>query len=316
MKIVIIKKKVHKIGSDKVLFRKDFKEVKKLVLDYLIISLGCFLYAVSIVLFAEPNDLAPGGISGLCIVIKSLTGFPVGTASTLINLPLFVIAYKKSGISFFLKTLYATLFGNFLIDLTKFYISQAGLEYKGELFIASVLSGAMAGIGLGLIFMRGGTAGGVDIIASLVSDARPHISIGKVILFLDGIVILISAFVFKIENAFYACVCVYVMSKVVDGVMYGSNIGVGKVIFIISEKSQEISSRIITEFSRGVTELKSCGSYTRREGEVLLCAVRRYELYKIYSLVYSIDPQSFLIVTDTKEITGEGFKQFSDKKRK
>ncbi|MDR0404467.1 MAG: YitT family protein [Oscillospiraceae bacterium] len=282
---------------------------KEFAIDVVAFFFGNMMLAITTNIFVVPNNLAPGGLVGAATMLQTIFGFPVGWTTLAMNVPLFILAHKKIGHSFLIKSLFSTVMYNVLIEVTKPFIVQFGFEYKGDILLTSVFAGLLGGASSSLIFMRGGTSGGIDIIASLLSIYNSHISIGKLLLILDVIVIAISAFVYDVEKAFYATVCVFVTTKVIDAVMYGVDVGTGKIVFIISPKNEEISQKITEELLRGSTKLKSKGSYTGKEGEILLCAIRRHEVFQLRSIVNSIDENAFMIVTDAREITGEGFKK-------
>jgi uncharacterized membrane-anchored protein YitT (DUF2179 family) len=159
------------------------------------------------------------------------------------------------------------------------------------------------------VLMRGATTGGTDMVARLLSRRVRFLSIGKLMMAIDGLVILASAFVFQsVESAMYACIVNFVSAKVIDTVLYGVDIGTGKLFYIFSPKVDQIADCILREMNRGVTFLKSRGGYSGEEGEVLLCAVRRFEIYRLHEIIRKIDREAFVIVGDAGEITGEGFK--------
>ena len=197
-----------------------------------------------------------------------------------------------------------------VIDITEPFLPK----YTGDMMLACISGGLLLGIGLAFIFMRGGTTGGTELIASLLGVYLKHISIGKLILVVDMIVVLTTAFVYKsFESPMYAVIIIFVSTKIMDSMLYGTDIGTGKMMFIISSKSEEISDRILSDLDRGVTKLKSVGGYSGIEGEVLLCAVRRQEVYKTYDIAKKIDSRVFIIVGDAGEIVGEGFKEHNIK---
>ena len=176
--------------------------------------------------------------------------------------------------------------------------------------LAALFSGVLSGVGLGFIFMRGGTTGGTDLIANLIGRKFRHLSLGKLVLLVDLAVVVISAAVYRnFESPLYAAVNIFVTSKLIDAVLYGTDTGTGKMMFIISPKNKEIAGRIMEEVGRGLTELKSRGGYSGEEGEVLLCAVRRSEVHKTQDIIKEVDSDAFVIVGDAGQISGEGFKE-------
>lgn len=272
-------------------------------LDMLFNLVGCGLFAVAMHVFIAPNQIAPGGVSGLAVVFNYLTGLPIGTWSFLINIPLLLIGLKFLGAHFTLKTLVTVVTLSVMID----YVAVFLPEYTGDALLASLFAGALMGAGLAIVFMRGSTTGGSDIISRLLQLKYPYIQLGKILLAMDVVVILISAAVFgNIETALYSMVAVFTSSKILDSVLYG--LDTGKLFYIMSRRSVEISREILTELQRGCTLLKSTGAFTQNDSQVLLVAVRRSQYFQLKRIVHALDPAAFIIVTDSSEVIGEGFK--------
>ncbi len=289
------------------------EKIKNLIYDGIMFLLGSLLIAISVNTFAAPNNIAPGGLTGLATLFNYLFKAPIGITTILLNIPLFIWGYFEGGYKFVAKTAVAMFLSSIMIDITVPILPI----YRGNIFIIVVLGGVSAGFGLSLIFMRGTTTGGTDLAANLINRHVRHLSLGKLLLIIDIIIVVASFFVYKnIESPFYAIVIIYITTKVIDSVLYGTDSGTGKMMFIISTHTDEISKRIIKELDRGVTGLKSRGCYSGIEGEVLLCAVRRQEVYKTYDIVHSIDPRAFIIVGEAGSITGEGFKLLSYNEKK
>lgn len=277
----------------------------RLALDGACFLLGSLLFASSVNIFTAANDIAPGGVTGAAILLQSLFGLPIGVTTIVLNVPLFLWGIRELGWSPMAKSAVAVVLTSLAIDLTAPLLPV----YRGDAMLVSIFGGVLAGAGLGLIFMRGGTTGGTDLAASLIARRMRHVSIGKLILLIDLPIVLLSIPVFhSFESPMYALIVIFITSKVVDTVLYGTDAGTGKVMFIISRESEKIKHEILFTLNRGVTELRARGSYTGREAEVLLVAVRRPEVYRTYDLVYTADPDAFIIVSDAGEITGEGFK--------
>ncbi len=286
------------------------KKIRGYILDGLLFFLGSMLYAASVNIFTAPNNIAPGGLTGIATMLNYLFSLPIGTMILVMNVPLFILGFIFFGWKFMIKTIVATTLSSVVID------AMTGLfpAYTGEPLITVVFGGLLAGVGLALILMRGGTSGGTELAANLVAIKFPHISIGKLIMVLDVIVVLISAAVYgEFESPLYALIVIFITSWVIDAILYGTSIGAGKMMFIVSPKNEEIAAAILTKMQRGVTGLKSRGAYSGMEGEVLLCAVRRSEVYHIYHIVHGIDPTAFIIVGDAGEISGEGFRAIATK---
>lgn len=296
------------------------KKVKNIVIDGLMFLAGSFLFAVSINTFTAPNQIAAGGLTGVATMLNHLFNAPIGTANLLMNIPLLIWAYKEMGYQIIIKTVIATLMSSVIIDITVPFLPQ----YQGDPLITVVFGGCLAGLGLGLILMRGGTTGGTELAANLISLHIRGFSLGKFIMMIDLAIVLVSAVVYHdYESPLYAILVIFITSKVIDAVLYGADSGTGKMMFIISPKNPEISQRIMTDLERGVTELKSRGAYSGNESTVLFCAVSRQELHKTYDIIHEIDPDAFIVVDDAGEITGLGFRDFhqyrqtnNDKKKK
>ncbi len=283
---------------------RKFKITKDSFFDIVFLLIGSFLFAVSVNVFTAPNDIVPGGLTGVATMLNHIFNFPIGISILLLNIPIFIWAIIEVNFRFMVKTLIATFISSIMVDLTANLIAP----YNGDLMLASLFGGAISGIGLGLIFMRGATTGGTDLIANLIGRHLRHVSLGRLVMIVDLVIVVLAAFVYKnYESPMYSVVSIFVMTKMIDTVIYGTSRGTGKLMFIISKKSSEIADGILHRLDRGVTYLKSKGAYSGVEGEVLMCAVRKHQVYKINDLVKNIDPEAFIIIGDTAEVIGEGF---------
>ncbi len=270
--------------------------------DILFIFFGTGIYAFGIYAFTAPNQIAPGGVTGIATVINAFTGFKIGTLVTLFNIPLLLFGFKTLGKRFIFSTLLSTVFFNIQVDFLYPHLPV----YKGNLILASIFGGLFIGLGLAIVFMRGGSTGGMDIISKSVQLKYPHISLGKIVFASDLLVITIAAVSFRsIEAALYAVVAMFVSSKAIDALLYGTNIG--KMILIVSNKSEEIAKLIVSDLSRGCTILNAHGAYTGEQKKVLICACKDAEFYELKHIVKRLDPKSFMIVTEAGEVFGEGF---------
>ena len=274
--------------------------------DFFLFLLGGTLCAVSVETFTAPNQIAPGGITGISTVLHYLFGTPIGVLIFLMNIPIFLWAVWEMDYTFVLKSMIATAISSLAIDLLGIFLPT----YQGDQMLAAIFGGVLDGAGLSCIFMRGGTTGGTDIAARFLGRRFRHISMGKMMMVLDASIVVISAVVFRsLESALYAFIAIFVSGRLIDVILYGLDIGTGKMIFVVSEKNRAIANTIMTELERGVTFLKSEGAYSGREGEVLLCAARRDEVHRIQDIIQNEDPNAFLIVGDAGEISGEGFRR-------
>ncbi len=267
--------------------------------SYLWIALGCLLTALSFNFFFIPNQIAPGGVSGIGTVIFHLFGLPVGVTMLVLNIPLFLIGIKQMGGSFGIRTLIATIMLSFMIDLIKVPpLTQDPL-------LASIYGGVLMGTGLGLVFRMNATTGGTDLFAKLIHRYFPFISVGWVLFFIDFIVVVAAGIVFGPSQALYAVVSLALGAKIIDLVQEGLN--TAKAVFIISDMAPTISDRIMQEMDRGVTLLHGQGAYTRREKEVILCVINRMQMSRLKGIIHEIDPLAFVLVADVREVMGEGF---------
>ena len=289
------------------------KKVKEFLIDAVMFIVGSFLFAVSIDTFTAPNQIAAGGLTGVATMLNHLFGVPIGIANILMNIPLLIWAYFEMGYQIIIKTVIATMLSSAIIDVMAPYLPQ----YTGDPLITIIFGGCLCGVGLALILMRGGTTGGTELAANLLSLHIRGFSLGKFIMAIDLLIVISSAIVYQdYESPLYAILVIYVSSKVIDAVLYGNDSGTGKMMFIISPKNEEIAQRIMDEMERGVTELHSRGAYSKKEGTVLFCAVSRQELYRTYDIIHQIDPSAFIVVDDVGEISGLGFRDFHQYREK
>ncbi|MBQ9742854.1 MAG: YitT family protein [Ruminococcus sp.] len=282
----------------------------RFLLDYVVIFLGCMLYAVSIAFFTSPNNIAPGGIIGISTMINYLFDFiPLGTTTFVLNIPVFIIGFIFIGWKFLGRSLYATVISSVLIDIMDTLINNGIFSpYTGDGMLVSIFGGLLCGAGLALVFYSGGSTGGTDIISRVMHEKMPHISQGNLILGIDVCVIAISIFVYgNIENALYAIICIFVNSKVIDTALYGMSRNNGKLLFVVTSKYDEVTNAILSKIDRGVTLLRAEGGYRRDNKRVLLCAVRPHQVHHANLIVHDIDPDAFIIITTANTIKGRGF---------
>lgn len=274
----------------------------RLLSKYGLILVGAICYAVAISLFLDPNKLAPGGVTGIAIIVNHYTSLSTGTLVLIMNVPLMLVGVWKFGIKFFVSTIVATCMGSVFIDVA------AGFPpASDDLLICAVVGGVLSGISLGLIFKAGATTGGTDIIARLLKLKYAHIETGTLFICVDIFIVIASAIAFKdIELAAYAGICVFITGKVFDIVLYG---GEGaKLLFVISEKEHEIAMRFMTELDSGVTYIEGMGAYTYSDRKIVMCAMKKQMLPKACDIIKEIDVDAFVIITSANEIVGEGYK--------
>lgn len=278
------------------------KETKAYLLDFLAIVVGGIIWAMGINIFTVPNQIAPGGATGLATVINYFTGFPVGVIIILINIPLFIFAFFFVGRRFTLKTAAAIVLTSVILDVSSVFM-PAFIEDK---LLASIFGGVLSGVGLGIIYMRGIATGGSDLLARLIDKKVSFISYGKTILIIDFIVVVIAAFAYKDwRSALYAVITIALNSLFVDNLLNG--ITEGKLVYVVTEKEKEISSAVLNDMKRGATLIPAKGCYTGKNTNILLITVKNYELPRLKKIIKETDKKSFMIIGNAAEILGEGF---------
>lgn len=275
-----------------------------LFFDYLVIFAGAVLYGISVAMFTSPNNVAPGGLTGVATMLNYMFSLPIGIMIFVMNIPLFIWGFIENGKGFLTRTLVATALVSVMIDV----LTPILPAYTGDTILAAGFGGVLNGLGLGLIFYRGGSTGGTDIIALNLHKHFPFISTGTIILVSDILVLLMVFFVYhSIENVLYALLVIFISIKVIDAVSYGTSRGNGKLMFVISDNYEEVSANIMKNLKRGVTYLNGEGAYRGKDKKVIMCAVRPQEAYKITSGIKNVDPNAFIIVTTAGAIKGRGF---------
>ena len=270
-------------------------------LDILFFVLGGFLVSLGISVFNAPNDIASGGFTGIATILNSLFNIPIGTTVLILNIPVFIIGANRYGLKFIYKSIIATMIMTVLIDIVAYIIPF----YKGEKILCSVFGGLLTGVGLGIIFLRGATTGGVDIIAKIIREKFSCFSMGSIIMFLDAVVIVASAIVYRnIENALFAVVSIFVQTKSIDTILYGGD--KGRLILVKSEHCEEIIEKSKVMLGRLPTFLDNVSE----KRNILLCATHRYDAARFHNIVKSIDESAFIVTMEAGEIFGEGFNEY------
>ena len=282
---------------------KNLRITKDTVYQYLLITLGSLVFALGQLYFIKPLHIPMGGVSGIALVTNYLWNLPIGVVSIVLNIPLFFLGWRTLGRGFFMKTAFGTVVSSIFVDLLVNIVPA----FDGDMLIAALYGGIVMGAGYGLIFRAGGTSGGVDIIAKLITAKFPQFSIGTLILFLDAGVVIASAIVYKnIENALFAVVSIFVQTKIIDTIIYGAN--KGRVILIKSEYCDEIMEKMYEYLGRLPTFIDN--SVEKRN--VILCAAHRYEAVKLHNIVKEIDNSAFIVSLEAGEMFGEGFAKLNE----
>ena len=264
---------------------------------------GSVLYAVGLYTFAGNAGFAPGGISGLALILNHIWGLPVGTMTLLFNIPLVAVSYKTVGRRLLVKSAKTMIISSLMLDV----IFPFTPMYEGNRMVAAVYSGIFLGAGMALFYMRGSSSGGIDFLALTIKKKRPYMSIGVITLLIDLVVILLGWPVFgNVDAVLYGVASTGVSTIVIDKILYG--IGAGTLAIIITDKGKAIAAGISEKAGRGVTSLPAVGGYTGMQRDVILCACTKSEANLVKTAVQETDVDAFLMFTETSEVFGEGFK--------
>lgn len=272
--------------------------------DFIYNIAGSILYAAGIYTFAGDAGFAPGGVSGLALIMDYLWGLPVGTVTLLLNIPLVIISYRAVGRRLLIKSAVTMVISSLFLDL----VFPLFPMYSGDRLIASVCSGAFLGAGMALFYIRGSSSGGIDFLAFAIKKKKPHMTIGVITMLIDLVVILLGWPVFgDVDAVLYGVLATFVSTIVIDRILYGA--GAAKLAIIITDKGKETAEQISVRAGRGVTSLRAVGAYTRTDREVLLCACTKAEAYLVKSAVQEADAKAFFMFVETSEVFGEGFRR-------
>ena len=272
----------------------------KLFRSYGVITIGTFLMALGINLIYEPMSMVTGGFSGIGILLHGMWHIPVWVTTVVLNIPLFILAKKRRGRDFFVQSLYAMISFSLALALIP-VVSVIDKDY----LMASLLGGAMQGIGLGLVISTGSTTGGTDLLSALLHPLLPAVRLPNILGSIDGLIVVAGMLLFGVRTALYAIVAVFVTAKIMDGVTSG--LRYAKVLYVISDESQYIAGLVMDKLQRGVTALKGNGMYSGAEKQVLMCVVSRREAVSVVKYIREADERAFVIIADAREVMGEGF---------
>ena len=278
--------------------KKYFKE------EFLTEIFAMTMFAVAIKVFAAPNHIVAGGVSGVATIVNYLSGFPIGVFSFLMNLPLFFIGWKRIGARFILRTLRIVAIGTVMLD---FVIAPFVPDYQGEPLLAALFGGVLVGASLAMVFMRGGSTGGSDILIKIIKQKKAHLSFGKLALITDMTVLLAAALAYQsIEAVAYGVVMIFVSSETLDRMVAGTE--QRRLVFVMSQRRDILSQHIIEQLERGVTLIDATGGYSGQPVGMLMCVVDNRQLFALKEVIKTFDPQAFVIVAQASEILGLGFK--------
>lgn len=270
--------------------------------DIIFVLVGSIMYALSIHTFTSPNQIAPGGVTGIATLINAMFDIPIGTGVLVMNIPIIIVGFMYVGKRFMIKTLISIATFTIFTD----YIFASLPVFTDDRLLATIIGGAMMGAGIGLVLSRNASGGGTDVIIKIILNKMPHLKFGNVVLIFNGIVLALSIFAYKsFVPAMYASISLFISSKAIDSVLYGFHIC--KFVYIITPLADEISHDINEEMHRGATIIKSYGAYTKQERPTIMVVIRQSEYSRLKRIVYTKDPSAFMIITTANEVVGRGF---------
>ena len=277
-------------------------KIKSMLWDLFLVVSGSALFSLSVNMFSSPNNIVQGGLTGIGTIANYLFSLPIGTVVFVLNIPLFALALRSLRLKFVIKTVIATAVFSTFIDIGAYFIPP----YKGDMLLSCIFCGVLAGAGLALVFLTGATTGGTDIIAMLIRKRRPDISVGNIMMIADFCVIALSLFIYgKIESIMYASIVIFISAKAIDFVLYGREHT--KLIFIITNRKEELISAILLGIGRGASIIPVTGAYTGKEKNLIMCAAKKTEIREILRLTADSDPEAFTVICDAGQVVGRGF---------
>lgn len=273
---------------------------KRRISSYGIIAAGTFFMAAGTNIVYEPMHMVTGGFAGIGIVLQQMVSLPLWFITAVLNIPLFVAAFFLLGRHYVGKTLFASAaFSVLLAFIPEFPIVHS------DYLMAAVIGGTLNGAGLALVFREGASTGGTDLLAALLKLRFPSLSSGTILAVIDGLIVTLGTLVFGLRAGIYAVLAVFLTSRLMDRILEGMHFA--KLLYIVSEKNEEIAEKIMETLDRGVTALQAVGMYSGKKRQVLMCVVSRKEEIRVLQLVRETDERGFVVVSDAREVFGEGF---------
>lgn len=280
------------------------QRVKQFGFNLIVDIAGGILIGIGIYNFAANAEFPLAGISGIAMIFYRLFNIPMGMMTILLNVPIVLCTYKLLGRSFFLRSLQSLVVTSAVLDYVVVFLPV----YSGERMLAAVCTGVFSGLGYALIFMNHSSTAGMDFVTMAIRAKHPHLSLGRVVFVLDIAVVLLGGVIFKDADAtIYGCVITYLLSTVMDKIMYG--IDAGKMTLIVTEKGHQVAECIDRYAGRGATIWKGKGAYSGVEKDIVMCACNNKQMYEIRRKVKEVDEKAFTIIMESNEVVGEGFKK-------
>ena len=276
---------------------------KELAIDILIDIVGNMLIAIGVYNFAANSGFPVAGISGIALIFYHLFGLPIGVMTVVLNIPIILLCYKLLGKEFLLRSLKTMIIAWPLMDI----VAPMLPVYSGDRMLSAICVGVFSGLGYALIYLRNSSTGGADFIIMSIRALKPHLSIGKIAFITDVVIVGLGGVLFgDTDSIIYGLILTYILSTVVDKVMYG--IDAGKMTLVVTDHSKEVAEKIDELTARGCTFLRGVGSYSGEEKMVVMCACSNKEMHKVQKAVKEVDNRAFLIMMESNEVRGEGFK--------
>lgn len=277
--------------------------MKRKINEFILITIGCITAGAGTALFLLPNKLSSGGFAGIATILYYFFNIPMGLSIIVMNIPLFIISYFRSGKGFLIKSIYATFLYSEIIDAFSKITA-----FTEDRFLDSIYGGILIGLGLGLVFKARASTGGTDLIAQIIKSFSNKVKTSNTLIIMDAIIVVINLICFKqIEVGLYSAIAIFIIGKMIDLVFEGINFS--KMLYIVSDKYEEIAKKVNSSMESGVTGLYGKGMYTSQEKTVLMCVTKRRNVMSIKNLAMEIDPNAFIIITDAREVFGLGFKE-------
>lgn len=266
--------------------------------------IGGILIGAGVYNFAANAGFPLSGISGLALILYRLFGTPIGWVSMIMNIPIAIICYRTLGREFFVRSIRTVIITSFIMD----YIVTLFPVYSGDRMLAAICTGVFSGLGYALVYMNNSSTGGSDFIIMTIRAKKPHLSLGKITFGVDCVVVLLGGIIFRdVDATIYGLIITYFITVAVDKIMYG--IDAGKMTLIVTDKTPEVIGIIDQYIQRGATILEGKGSFTGVEKEIVMCACNNKQMYIIRKKVKEVDPNAFIVIMESNEVVGAGFKE-------
>ena len=279
------------------------KKSKGIIIEALGLIIGCLSMSIGINMFLGPHTIAPGGLSGLSVVISKLTGLSVSTIMLIMGIPLIICSVKILGKKDAIKTLIGMVTLSFLLEVTS---PLANISATQDTLLSAISGAILLGAGIGIVFSVDGSTGGTDLIALMVNRVFPSIPLSKCLTFIDGMVVVSAGIANKnIETGLYSAIALYIIVKMIDAIISGFDYS--KAFMIITEEEEVLRDAIVNDVKRGLTIIDAKGGYTSQDKNILLVVVRKKQEVHLNKLIKRVDPKAFIIVSDVHEVLGEGF---------